>query len=194
MEAVLALHAAERSKLIPDGSLLLDGHHAMRASLGGDRLTATEFWGTDASSGWVSVTRDDQQIYRIDVGMASPIAGLQGLWTYEDHWALETAYMTPDSFGGRLSVDGTLIVPRGGLDQAFDFQLMRGKPFYFLSKLDHIGYSYNGREIPAGYDEIPHYQCCSASVLNPLHADNMVAFFARRGDTWYYIEIGVFGD
>jgi hypothetical protein len=24
-------------------------------------------------------------------------------------------------------------------------------------------------------------------------AQNMVAFFARKGSTWYYIEIGVFG-
>jgi len=194
MEMILASHASARSKVIPDGSLLIDGRHALRAGLGGDVLTATEFYGTDASAGWVTVTRGDREIYRLDTGMASPIAGLQGLWTYDDHWALETSYVTPESFGGRLSVDGAVVVPGGGVDEAFDFQLLRGKPFYFLSRLGRIGFHYDGQEVPSGYDEIPHYQCCSASVLNPLHAENMLAFFARRAEVWYYVEIGAFHD
>jgi len=192
MDTILARHAAERSKIIPDGSMLIDGHLAMRATFGSDTLTATEYYSPDSPTGWVTVMRGDKEVYRIDTGMPSPITGLQGLWVYDEHWVLETAYITPDSFSGRLSVDGTLLVPRGGLDQAFDFQLMHGRPFYFLSKLGHIGFSYDGREVPSGYDEIPHYQCCSASVLNPRHAENMVAFFARHSDTWYYVEIGVF--
>jgi hypothetical protein len=193
MEAILARHASERSRVIPDRSLLLDGRHALRASLGADLLTATEYYGTDASKGWVAVTRGDQEIYRIDTGMASPIPGLQGFWTYDGHWALETAHIAPDSIGGRLSLDGAPLVPGGALDEAFDFQLLHGRPFYFLSKLGRIGFSYDGREVPSGYDEIPHYQCCSASVLNPLHAEDMLTFFARRGGTWFYVEIGVFG-
>lgn len=194
MDQILALHAAERARGVPDESLLIDGHHALRLSLGSEVLTATEYHSPDGSSGWVAVSRDGGEIYQIDTGMASPITGLQGLWTYDDHWALETAYITAESFGGRLSLDGALVVPGGGVDEAFDFQLLQGKPFYFLSRLGRIGFHYDGREVPSGYDEVPHYQCCSASVLNPLHAEDMLAFFARRGAVWYYVEIGAFSD
>jgi hypothetical protein len=37
-----------------------------------------------------------------------------------------------------------------------------------------------------------HYQCCSASALNPVQAQKMLAIFARRGEMWYYVEAGVF--
>ncbi len=44
-----------------------------------------------------------------------------------------------------------------------------------------------------GYDEIPHYNCCGESSLNPKIYPNLVAFFGRKGQAWYYTEIGVFG-
>ncbi|GAB4499090.1 MAG: hypothetical protein OHK003_13680 [Anaerolineales bacterium] len=42
------------------------------------------------------------------------------------------------------------------------------------------------------YDEIPHYLCCSDSVFNRIPAENMVAFFAKRGETWRCVELGNF--
>ena len=41
-------------------------------------------------------------------------------------------------------------------------------------------------------DAIPHCVCCSAADLNPVRAENMVAFFGLRDGTWYYVEMGVY--
>lgn len=193
MVEILSLHAAERGKIIPDNSEFILGRHAIRVSLGLDLLTATETYSASDNQGWVVVTRNDREIYRIDTGMPSPIAGLQGLWAYDDHWVLETAYITPDAYGGRLSRDGALLRPLADNEEIFDFQLMAGRPFFFFNVDGDVRLSFDGQDIAADYDEVPHYQCCSAAVLNPLHAENMVAFFARRGDSWYYVEAGLFG-
>ena len=192
MIEILALHAAERAKIVPDNSEFILGRHAIRISLGSDLLTATETYSASDNRGWVVVTRNDREIYRIDTGLPSPIAGLQGLWAYDDHWVLETAYITPDAYGGRLSRDGAMLRPLADNEEMFDFQLMAGRPFFFNVDGD-IRLSFDGQEIAGDYDEVPHYQCCSAAILNPLHAEDMVAFFARRDATWYYVEAGLFG-
>jgi len=194
MAQILSRHAAERSKIIPDSSELIQGRHAIRRTLGSDLLSATENYSASGNRGWVGVTRGTEEIYRIDTGQPHPIPRLSGLWTYEDHWVLETAYITPDTFGGRLSRDGALLRPLEDGEETFDFQLMAGRPFFFFSVDGRIRMSFDGQELAADYDEIPHYQCCSASILNPVHAENMVAFFSRRGDHWYYVEAGLFGD
>jgi hypothetical protein len=192
MEAILARHAAERSRVIPNESAFIDGHSTMQASLGTDLIAAYEYYRSSDFSNWVIVTCNGKEIYRVGTGMPSPITGLRGLWTYDDHWVLETAYISPESFSGNLTLDGSLPNPAMGYEQVFDFQLMHTRPFYFFQKDGRIGLSYDGQAAAASYDEVPHYQCCSASVLNPLHAEDMVAFFARRGSTWYYVEAGVF--
>lgn len=71
----------------------------------------------------------------------------------------------------------------------FGFQLLDGKPFYFFKKDDRIYISYDHQELPLTYDEIPHYQCCSAGGLNAVAGPNWVGFFGRRGEVWYYTEI-----
>ena len=194
MIEILALHAAERAKIVPDNSEFILGRHAIRISLGSDLLTATETYSASDDRGGVIVTRNDQEIYRIDTGVPSPITGLRGLWVYDDHWVLETAYITPDAYVGRLSRDGVLLRPLADDEEMFGFQLMAGRPFFFFNVDGNIRLSFDGQDIAVDYDEVPHYQCCSSATLNPLHAENMVAFFARRGDSWYYVEAGVFGD
>jgi hypothetical protein len=192
MDTILARRAADRASGFPDNSVLLDGHFSMRTTFGADTLTATENYSRDGASGWVTVTRDGQEVYRVETGMASPVTSLRGLWTYADHWVLETAYIAHDSIGGRLSRDGQALNASLGYEEAFDFQLLHGRPFYFFKKDGKIGFSYDGKDVPAGYDEIPHYGCCSDSEVNPRSAQNLVAFFARRDGAWYYVEMGVF--
>lgn len=192
MQQVLARHAQEREAVIPDNSLLVDGRFSMRVTLGRDELIATENYSADGSLGWVTVDRNGQEIYRIETGMASPLTALQGFWVYDDHWVLESTLVTTETAGGRISRDGELLNTRLGYADTFDFQVLHGRPFYFFMKDGKIGFSYDGRDSPGLYDEIPHYQCCSASARNPIKAENMVAFFARRAETWYYIEAGVF--
>jgi hypothetical protein len=119
---------------------------------------------------------------------------------YEDHWVLETANVQNHQHGntidsepvGQITIDGTLLNKQKVYQEAFGFQAMHGSPFYFFKKDGKIGVSYNDSEVDLGYDEVHHYGCCSAGTLNPQVSQNMVAFFARKGSQWYYIEIGVF--
>jgi hypothetical protein len=69
---------------------------------------------------------------------------------------------------------------------------MQGRPFYFFRQGGQIGLSYDSQQLLLEYNDIPHYGCCSAGELNPVSAQKMVAFFAQRDGTWYYVEIGVF--
>jgi len=66
------------------------------------------------------------------------------------------------------------------------------KPFYFFEKDGQVGISYNDEVFMLGYEKIPHYGCCSAGMLNPSRAQNLVSFFAQKDGAWYYVEIGVY--
>jgi hypothetical protein len=203
-EQVLAKNAVERSQIISmmDRSCNIDNHFGQCTKLGTDQLAA---WPDDPSSPFapvkVNVFRNGSPIYQIRVGNSSPIESLRGLWSFGDHWALETAYVTnrqqsnqiDSQATGQVSIDGVLLNKKFGYQEAFGFQTMHGKPFYFFKRGGRVGISYSEVEIPLGYAEVPHYGCCSAATLNPRAARNMVAFFARKGSTWYYVEIGVFG-
>jgi len=114
---------------------------------------------------------------------------------------LEIAYVTENiSLKNEISIesygmivqDGEILNNRYNYEEAFGFQLMNGKPFYFYKRDSQINISYDNREIQSRYDQIPHYQCCSGSQLNPKSAKYMVAFFAQRGGKWFYVEIGVY--
>jgi hypothetical protein len=148
----------------------------------------------------VEVSRDGRAIYSIPAGDGSPINTLQGLWYFSDHWVLEIAHVDQHISGNEISLDsfgqvvedGVILNDRYGYQEAFGYQLMNGKPFYFFKQDGRIGISYDSQEIPLGYDTIPHYGCCSAAAANPRHAHKMVAFFAQRSRKWYYVEIGVY--
>ncbi len=116
-----------------------------------------------------------------------------GPWTYNGHWALVLLDAKPDAAQGpapydRLIVDGQDINSAKGYEQSFQFALLDGRPFYFYQKGGKIGVSFDGQEMAQNYDEIPHYQCCTPALLNPGKSMNMVWFFARRGNNWYYVE------
>jgi hypothetical protein len=192
MADISAVHAAQRAKTFPDNSLLVDGLFSMRTSIGSDTLTATVNYDASGEAGWVTVFRNEAEIYRIDVGMGSPITALRGLWTYNGHWVLETAYITPERVVGKLTRDGDLLNDSQGYSDTFGFQLIHGRPFYFFRRDARLGLYYDNHEVLPGYDEIPRYGCCSEAEVNARQAENMVAFFARRDRTWYYVEVGVF--
>jgi hypothetical protein len=189
MDSVLAAHAAEREQVIAPQSFFLDGHFSLRGMLGQDVLVATENYSADGSTGWVTLQRDGVEIYRMDTGMASPVTALRGLWTYDGHWVLETAYVSSETIRGRIARDGLVLNDEMGYSEVFGFQLLDGRPFYFFARRGQIGYSYAGRESMPAFDDIPHYGCCSAAELNPRQAPRLAAFFARQGDSWYYVEI-----
>jgi hypothetical protein len=193
------LHAAERAEHFPDTSCTVGDISGFCVALGSDQLFASENW-TDPSAGYVVVTRNDQEVYKVPVGSASPVTALRGLRAYDDHWAVETAVVNNEQSGnevtsfatGLVAVDGSSLSEQLGYEETFGFQTLGGEPFYFFRREGKIDASYAGVDIPLGFDEIPHYNCCSASSLNPTIYPSLVTYFGRKGDTWYYAEIGVF--
>jgi hypothetical protein len=148
----------------------------------------------------VDVTRNNQLVLTVDAGVISPINNFRGLWVVGEQWFLEVAHVEENPtdpnaafiIWGEVFVDGNSLNEQHGYDEAFNFQIMDGKPFFFFSKAGELGFSYDGRETKLGYTDIPHYLCCSASAFNPLSAEKMVAFYASEGEQDYYVELGVF--
>jgi hypothetical protein len=115
-----------------------------------------------------------------------------GPWGYNGHWALELPHQINNNgnweYFGDIIQDGKSINISLGYEQSFGLAILNDIPFYFYQKDKKIGISYAQKEINTDYDEVLHYLCCSAGLLNPAHSQNMVWFFARRGETWYYVE------
>jgi hypothetical protein len=155
------------------------------AYMGADLMSATETYaGTgSAMKGTATVYRNGAPIFFIPTGQPSPSPDLLGLWTFGgEHWAIEV--------NSQVIVDGQSLNVKEGYQESFSFHLINGAPFYFFKKDGKIGASYDGRPIALDYDEIPHYGCCSAGALNPGYAPDMIWYYARLGETWYYVELG----
>ena len=192
-EQVQSEHAVERAQVVYNEIITVDLSPAMQ-SMGesNDLLAVLVTDVQDRMKQHVQLKRNDELIFEAPVGLPSPAIPLQALWTYDDHWALEILYADMETYAGRIYIDGGCINDTMGYEDAFGLQLMAGEPFYFFQKGSSFGYVYGGEEHNLGYDEIPHYYCCGETMLNPVQAKNMVAFFARKADTWYYVELGEF--
>lgn len=165
---------------------IIDSGIGFWATLGKDKLVATY-----DEKNWVTVTRNGQEIYKISTGDVSPVTPLQTLWVYDNHWVLETNfYIKGKPFHGHLTEDGILLNEKYGYEEAFGFQTIDGQPFYLFKKDGKINAWYAGQEIHLRFDQVPHYNCCSAFELNPRQWTNMVIFFGVRGKTWYFVQIG----
>jgi hypothetical protein len=189
-EAILAKREVERSQ--PAVTF------TPPVALGSDVINAVErYMGSQVA---VDVTRNDLLVLTVDAGVISPINNLRGLWVVGEQWFLEVAHVEENPtdpnaafiMWGEIFTDGSSLNAQHGYDEAFNFQILDGKPFFFFSKAGELGYSYDGRETKLDYTDIPHYLCCSASAFNPLPAEKMVAFYASAGDAQYYVEIGAF--
>jgi hypothetical protein len=156
------------------------------AFLGNNLLTASQ---VDTDSYPVQVELAGRVIFSdtsIPAGYKSVEAPLKGMWSSQGHWWIEV--------GGEIFQDGESLNKRHGYAETFDFELLGGHPFYFYSDEKTMGAIYDNQEIPLGYSEVPHYGCCSNGELNPHVGQNMVAFFARRQQTWYYVQLGIFAN
>jgi hypothetical protein len=195
-EQILLTHAIQRSVVYPPQTTVMDGNPGISTSLDGKPLIAELFFTDDYLESFVTVTLEGNEIYRIATGPASPVTSLIGLWTYNGIWALETVLIntnTDQPFAtGQISINGVLQNDSSGFQEAFGFQLLAGLPFFFFVRDGKIGYLLDDQETMLGYDEITHYNCCSESAMNPIQAQDMVAFFARKGDAWFYVELGKF--
>jgi hypothetical protein len=183
----------------PDLSFFDDMHYCMKNDLDGAHLVACQEFNQDGTKGSVKLTRNGSEIYSIDTGPGSPVNNLQGLWVYDQHWVLETAYVTTHTSDnvttidvtGHITIDGVLLNDKKKYDEAFGFQTIAGKPFFLFKRGGKIGFSYDGVETPLDYDAVPHYGCCSAGALNPQAWENHINFFGQRGETWFFVTIGI---
>ena len=187
---ILAKHAAERAVFTSEGVSTL--------IIGPDTLRAVEI--NEEKYVSVEATRNDQQIFSTKAGVISPINNFRGLWAVDDQWIMEVAHVEEDPtdpnaafiIWGEIIQDGESLNQKFGYEEAFGFQLLDAKPFFFFKKDGQIGMSYDGVETPLNFTEVSHYLCCSAGSLNPRSAEKMVAFFAKRENVDFYVEIGVF--
>ena len=193
-DEILARHADDRAATFPIEVDLIDGNPAI-VSLGdsGDLVARLIPSPEDPVRSIAVLYRGEEEIFSADAGLPSPALPLQALWSYDGHWALEVLYADTETWAGHVYIDGELVNALKGYDEAFGFQLLDGKPFYFYVREGSVGISYAGEEADIGYDEVIHYRCCAESTLNPVQAVNMVALFAQRDGTWSYVELGRFG-
>ena len=200
MAEVLAKNEPARRESFPDNSFAQGQYFNMRrVTLDGKELVAREEFSPDGREGWVVVLQNTVEIYRIPVGPGSPVTPLRGLWTVDGKWLLETALINLNEANdpnvkfatGQLTEDGVLQNTPFGYTEIFGFQTLGGRPFYFFEKNGSYGFTYDGQVVEAGYTNIPHFECCSDAALNPKASPNLVSFFAQKGQTWYYVEIGV---
>ena len=178
-----------------------DGHFSLKADWNSSTLIARENFNEDGSAAWVTLEKDEQEIYRIDTGRGSPVSCLRSLWTFDGHWLLETAFVTETvednsvrtNALGQLIQDGEDLNQKFGYDESFGFQTIAGKPFYFIRKAEQIKAIVDGEEIPLGFDLIPHYGCCSSGEMNLQPFQDRVNFFGKQDDTWFFVQIGIPG-
>jgi len=199
IEQILAKHSSQRSNLVnPYGRMTedqitidFDGAPII-ASL---RIIDTSSSDQNGySMGEIVVTHRDQVLFSMPLGQLGPTPNLHGLWVSDGSWYLEVAEEAGDldQSRGVIIQDGQSLLDRFGYEEAFSFTLIDDKPFFFYVRDGKVNASFDGQEIELRYDEVEHYQCCSAARNNPIKSENMVSYFARRGDTWYYVEAGIF--
>lgn len=92
---------------------------------------------------------------------------------------------------GDVVVDGKSLKERG-YTEVFDWMLVAGEPLFFFEKNGRVGISHRGEEVSVSYDQVLHGGCCEPAAYNPRQTSWGVAFHARRGMTWYYVELGTF--
>jgi hypothetical protein len=103
------------------------------------------------------------------------------LLSWNGHWVLE--------FDDDVVVDGDSLKARGGYSEVFDWMLVGGEPLFFFVKDGKVGVSHRGEVLPLAYDDALRGGCCEMSGFNPRETRWGVRFHARRGVTWYYVEL-----
>lgn len=148
----------------------------------------------------VIVKLNDEEVLSVDCGEPSPMNNLRGTWVIRDDWYVEVVHTDsetnenyPTRYGiGEIFLNGVSLNEQYGYEETFGFQPLDDKPFYFFSKNGEIGIHYDGEVSMLGFDRVWHYACCSGAAFNPKAYLTMVTFFASKGETNYYIELGLF--
>ena len=198
---VLNEHSIEWGKTLPPNEYYNVGWGDLWVMQGKDKLEAV--WGsiTNGKSN-AQVARNGNVIFSTSIDPPGTTSPLKVLTVYDTHWVFEIAQqkespppntqLVNSFFSGEIFIDGQSLDNLYGYDQSFGFQTINGRPFYFYTRDGKTGVSFDGEEIPLGYDGVSHYGCCSGGELNPRMAQNIVGFYAWRESRWFYTEIGLF--
>jgi hypothetical protein len=163
-------------------------------TIGGDVFVASQEVQPCEFESCITVTQNGAEIFRTDAGGISPIDALRGLWTFDGHWVLETNRFLDDTpFNGQIFLDGTSLNEQNGYEESFGFQTIGGRPFYFFRRDGKVDAWFDGKVIALGYDDVPHYRCCSEAALNPRARQEAVLFFGTSGEQWTFVEMATPG-
>jgi hypothetical protein len=188
-EAILERHAEEKER--PSRNLISVVINEE------DRLIASESFASP-EEGTVTLRRNNEIIFEVDIGEGSTVTNLRGLWVEDGDWVLEVAHVSSTKKDNTVHLEITGQVYRNGVnlndlygyEEIFGYQHLDDKPFYFYKLDGKIHLSYDGKDLPLWYDKVWHYGCCSIGALNPITASNWIGFWGIRDDVRYYTEIG----
>lgn len=106
-------------------------------------------------------------------------------YVINNHWVLKRE---PDI---DVIIDGVSLAQKYGYKKVFQYEYLKGKPFYFFSvSPPKIKINYGGSVLKLEFDDIPHDSKINYTEnISPRVTDNSIRFFARRGNKMLYVEI-----
>lgn len=141
-EEILAEHANDRSLGFVEDISTNQGNPAIYSLGDSEDLLAVLVTSEQGQlEQTVRLLSGDKIIFETYAGLPSPVLPLQGLWTYDGHWALEILLADQNTWAGEIFIDGELVNELNGYDETFGLQLLAGKPFFFYQRNGHVGYS-----------------------------------------------------
>jgi hypothetical protein len=186
--ALIVAFAGSQGKthLVRSGSITewdSDAHRYIRPVLAGERLIAVS--ASTNNPGRHDVTADGQIVYtHYSDRLMSVEEPVKGLSTWDGHWVLEIE--------GDIIIDGQSLNRQQGYSEAFGWQLIAGKPFYFFRNSATVQISYDGQTLPQQYEQVIHYRCCEPAAFNNGSNTHMAWFYALKNGVWNYVELGVY--
>jgi hypothetical protein len=132
-----------------------------------------------------NVREDGTLVYTISATETPPDPVMHiALLDWQGQWVLE--------FNNRVIINGTSFNEQHGYDRVFNWRVVHGELFYFFEQDGRVHVSYDGETLPQTYAEVAHNLCCEPAVCNVQTYADMVAFYARKEGTWFYVEMGVY--
>jgi hypothetical protein len=133
-----------------------------------------------------TVWRGDEVVYTYTSNLQRAEYRVNTLRSWQGQWVLEV--------DEQVLVDGQSLNEQLGYDAIFQWRLLQGLPFYLFREDGQVGISYDGQVLPRRYDAVLHNLCCGYARFNLGGNERMVWFHAWRDGTWYYVEVGYYGD
>lgn len=140
----------------------------------------------------ILVQQGDSLVYRLYVPQPTVSMPIHAFASDQGHWYLEVS--------GLLIRDGVMVNTQLDASEIFGFSLLNGKPFYFYRQGDQVFISYDDVKVTPlsatttfePYNDVIHDQCCEPAMFNVSANSIMVWFYALKGGTWYYVELGIY--